>query len=136
MIFNLRQYLETNLTGEIIFANTRFKVLPDEDIPDRCILITESPGTLSAWDGWTVKGMQVITRDIDMPKARKLAYDVFDLINDKFSLTINSITIDGNVYPAIETLQISADSEPDSIGDDEQGLAEFSCNYRIIYRRK
>jgi hypothetical protein len=136
MIFNIRQYMETNLANETIFANTRIKISPNEDIPDRNILISESPGTLSAYDGWTVKGMQVITRDIDMPKARKLTYDVFDLLNGKFSLTINAITIDGNVYPAIDILQISANSEPDSIGDNENGLAEFSCNYRIIYRRK
>jgi hypothetical protein len=136
MIYNIQQYLESNLTNEIIFANTRKKISPNEDIPDRNVLIMESPGTSEAWTGWTAKGMQVITRDIDMPKARKLAWDVFDFLNDKFSITLNAITIDGNIYPAIEILQISANSEPDSIGDDEQGLSEFSTNYRIIYRRK
>ena len=136
MIYQLRQDLENNFPTESIFANMLGKIFPSEIVPDRCVLIQEyGGGQPEPRTGFTNKGLQVISRDIDPVKARKLAYDFYDYLNDKFSITINSVTIDGNIYPAVFILQISANAEPQSIGYDEEGRAEFTTNYRIIYRR-
>jgi hypothetical protein len=135
MIYQLRQYLEDNLPNENIYANLMINVSTDDFIPDRMVLLSESPSTTQPRTLWTNKGLQVITRDIDAVKARKLAWDVMALLDEKFSLTINSVAVDGNVYPAIEISQISANGEPQSIGEDEESRAEFTTNYRILYRR-
>jgi hypothetical protein len=135
MIYQLRQYLEDNLPNENIYANLVLNISTDDFIPDRMILLTENPSTIQPRTLWTNKGLQVITRDVDAVKSRKLAWDVMALLDEKFSLTINSVTVDGNVYPAIEISQISANGEPQSIGLDEESRAEFSTNYRILYRR-
>lgn len=135
MIYQLRQYLEDNLPNENIFANLVLNVSTDDFVPDRMVLLSENSGIIQPRTLWTNNGLQVTTRDIDAVKARKLAWDVMALLDEKFSLTINSVTVDGNVYPAIEISQISANGEPQSIGEDEEGRAEFSTNYRILYRR-
>jgi hypothetical protein len=136
MIYQLRQDLEDNFPAESIFANMLGKIFPSETVPDRCVLIQESSSNPpEPRTGFTSKGLQVISRDLDPVKARKLAWDFFEYLNDKFSIILNTVTIDGNVYPSVFILQISANAEPQSIGYDEQGRAEFTTNYRIIYRR-
>jgi hypothetical protein len=135
MIYQLRQYLEDNLPGENIYANLILNKSTDKFIPARMVLLSENPSTIQPRTLWTNKGLQVITRDKDPVKARKLAWDVMTLLDEKFSITINSVTVDGNVYPAVLISQISANGEPQSIGEDEEGRAEFSTNYRALYRR-
>jgi hypothetical protein len=135
MMYQLRQYLEDNLPNENIYANLVLNKDTDKFVPDRIIALYENPSTIQPRTLWTNKGLQVITRDVDAVKSRKLAWDVMALLDEKFSLTINSVTVDGNVYPAIEISQISANGEPQSIGLDEESRPEFTTNYRILYRR-
>jgi hypothetical protein len=135
MIYNLCKYLENELTGETIFRNNKVKIAPANQIPDRYILVIESPSTRTPWFGYIEQSMQVITRDIDAPKARKLAYDIHDLLKTRFGLILPADTIDGITYPAFQIAQISSISEPQSIGADENGRFEFSTNYKVIYRR-
>lgn len=135
MIYQLQQYLETEFPNEKIFANLTGKISPELVLPDRIILLIETTSTIEPRTGFSNKGIQVMVRDIDSVKARKLANSIFDFMNDKYSITLTPITVDGDVYPAVEVLQISANADPQSIGYDENGLAEFSINFRILYRR-
>lgn len=135
MIYQLRQDLEDNFPTENIFANLLGKIFPNEIVPDRCVLLQEYGGNPpEPRTGFGNKGLQILTRDISPVKARKLAWDIFNYLNDKFSITLNSVTVDGDVYPDVFILQFSANGEPQSIGYDEGGRAEFTTNYRIIRR--
>lgn len=135
LIFNLMTYLETELPGETIFANRRDILGSNTSVPIRCILLQETGDTETPWLTDVTQAIQILTRDIDMPKARELAFDVYDKINNKFGLILPSVTVDGVVYPQIQISQISVNSGPSYIEDDENGRPVFSSNYRFIYRR-
>ena len=135
MIFQLQQYLEAYFPTESIFSNLAIKVDSAVILPDRLVIISEGPGTTQPRTGYTNKGLHVFTRDIDPVKARKLAYDIFGYLNDTYSLSLSAITVDGDVYPAMDILQISANGDPQSIGFDDEGRAEWTTNYRVIFRR-
>jgi hypothetical protein len=135
MIYQLRQDIENNFPGENIFANLINKIDPELILPDRLVQLREETGIVQPRTGYTTKRLQVICRDIDPVKARKLALDIFKYLNDKYSITLPSVTVDGDVYPEVFILQISADAEPQILGEDEEGRPEFTTNFRIIYRR-
>jgi hypothetical protein len=44
-------------------------------------------------------------------------------------------TVDGIVYNAIQSAQITGLQEPFNLGADDKGRFEFSTNYKIIYDR-
>lgn len=129
MIFQIRKYIDDSL-GIDTYANQL-----NENILEQHILVLETSSTIEPLTNTTVKGLQILVRDIDSAKSRALAFQVFDLLNNKFGLTLPSITIDGVIYSAVYIDQISANTEPISIGNNENGLAEFSLNFRILYRR-
>jgi hypothetical protein len=135
LIYQLRQDLENNFPGENIYANIKTKVDPELVLPERLVQLIEGPGLNQPRTGYTTKRLQVLCRDIDPVKARKLAFDIFGYLNDKYSITLLSVTVDGDVYPDVFILQISEDAEPQLLGEDDNGLTEFTTNYRIIYRR-
>lgn len=134
MIYNFCKHLEDEL-GEVVFRNNRVKTNPSSQIPARNILVIEGPATRTPWFGYIEQSMQVITRDEDTPKARALAYDVHDIYKGTFGLILPADTVDGTLFPAFQTLQISSISEPQSLGADRNGRMEFSTNYKVIYRR-
>jgi hypothetical protein len=133
MIYNLVQYIRNNLAGETIMPNIRD--LTSDQVPDRIVIAKDAGGVETSWFLLESVAVQIYTRDIDAPKARALARDVYNIINNKFGLILPSITVDGILYNEIQTAQISANSLPQSIGYDANGRAEYSTNYRIILRR-
>lgn len=135
MIYQLRQEIENNFPGENIFSNIKTKIDPDFVLPERLVQLREGAGLNQPITGYTTKRLQVICRDIDPVKARKLAFDIFGYLNDKYSITLSSVIVDGDTYPEVFILQLSADAEPQLLGEDDNGLTEFTTNYRIIYRR-
>ena len=130
MIFNLKQYL-FNETGYKIFANPR-DFTNGEDIPPAYIQLIEEGGTSTAWFKFNNYTVQVITKDIDAPKARVRAYVIYHLLDNYFGLVLPEVVVDGLTYSAIPIAQISANTEPGFLGYDENGRAEFSNNYRIL----
>jgi hypothetical protein len=134
MIYNLVQYLKTELPTETIFANLYLKINPAVQLPDRLVLVRETGGTETAWFQFQSRSIQIIARDIDPVKARKLILDINDKINNKFGLILPAVTVDGTVYPAVETAQISINTLPQSVGFDPEGRSEFSVNYRILLK--
>jgi hypothetical protein len=137
MIWNFVTYLRSvaTLVNERFYVDAKDIINSETKVPDRMVLIQESGGTPVPIIKNTTVMIQIITRDIDVAKCRLLAFKIFDEINDRFGLILPAVTIDGVVYAAIQTGQISANSEPQFLGYDEQGRPEFSTNYRIIYRR-
>jgi hypothetical protein len=133
MIYNLVQYLNDNFPGETIYRNVRHPRGGAKKVPARCVLVREQGGDPKAWDGFTQQTFQILTRDKDMPKARELAYGIYKEIHDRYGLILPADTIDGTIYPAIQTAQITGINLPQSIGNDDNGYAEYSTNYTIIY---
>ena len=124
------------MPAEIVFKNHRVKIGAARSVPDRNILVRESPGGIRpAWAGNILQPIQVITRDKDAPKARALAYDVYNLLNDRIGLILPATTVDGVIYPAFQTAQISSTNVPYPIGPDANGRFEFSINLNLIYGR-
>jgi hypothetical protein len=136
MIYNIVQYLRDELPTETIYPNAAIKINPAINIPDRIVIVKETGGIETAWFQFQTRTIQIICRDIDQPKARSLALEVHSKINNKFGLLLPSITVDGTVYPQIESAQISANALPQSVGFEPEGRAEFSTNYRIIMKEQ
>lgn len=136
MIYNLVEYLRAEFPAEIIYTNARTPIGIDEEIADRCSLIRETGGPEQPWTGYVEKTAQILSRDKDTPKARKLAWDIYNKIQSIFGLILPAATIDGIVYPAIQTAQMSSIQQPYCLGDDGEGRMEFTTNFKIIYRRE
>jgi hypothetical protein len=129
LIFNLRKYIADN-TGVTTSANPRDII--DEQVPDKIIQLIEEQGSSTAWFKFNTYQLQVITRDIDSPKARVLAYIVYNLLDNKFGLELPEVIVDGIVYASMKFAQISANTEPGFLGYDDNGRAEWSNTYRFI----
>lgn len=129
MIFNLRKYIADTL-GINTYANP--KDIINEQVPDKIIQIIEEGGTSTAWFKFQNYTIQIITRDIDSPKARVTAYLVYGLLDNKFGLELPAVIVDGVNYATIKFAQISANTEPGFIGYDDNGRAEYSNTYRFL----
>jgi hypothetical protein len=128
ILYNLKQYLNDEFPTETIYAGSK-----RDNGTDRMIQIIDPGGVPEAWFEFVRESIQIIVRDIDSTKAFKLAKDVYDKINNRFGLILPSNTVGTDVYPEIQTAQISANATPGYIGDDENGRSEYSTNYRVIY---
>lgn len=135
MIYQFIQYLKTEFPAELIYTNERILISGQTVIPDRNILIIETGGPPQPWTKYTEKSIQIICRDSATPKTRKLAWDIFNNITDRFGLQLPLATVDGIIYNSIQSAQITAIQEPQSIGADKEGRSRFSTNYKIIYNR-
>lgn len=135
MIYNFVQYLEDEFPSELIYTNTRLLISGQEYIPDRNVLVKETGGAEKPWIKYVEKTVQILTRDVDSPKSRKLAWDIYQNITSRFGLVLPAAAVDGVNYPEIQTSQISALQEPYCLGADDSGRIEFTTNYKIIYKR-
>ena len=135
MIYQLVTYLRSEFPTELFYVNDRVRLTAQEEVPDRNVLVKETPGTIQPWTKYTSQVVQIITRDIDDPKSRQLSYLILESINDKFGLILPAITVDGEVFPELITAQISANGSPYPLGADPGGLYEWLTNYRVIYER-
>jgi hypothetical protein len=135
MIYQLANDLRINFPGEIIVPNKKAAISPSYVLPDRLTRLYEYSGKTEPRTRFTVQPLNILCRDIDPAKARKLSYDIFEYLNDKFSVTLSGVTVDGVLYPNIFILQISGNAPPSLLGEDDNGRSEFTTNYRIIYRR-
>jgi len=135
LIYNFIQYLENEFPAELFYTNIRILISGQESIPDRNVLVKETGGLEKPWIKYVEKTVQIITRDIDTPSSRKLAWDIYQNVTSRFGLSLPAVAVDGVNYPEIQTCQISALQEPYCLGADESGRIEFTTNYKIIYKR-
>ena len=137
MIYNFVQFLKIQFPTENIYTNIYFKESTENELPNRLILVRETGGIEQPVSNFLRATIQIIVRDIDCPKSRKLAYDVYELFMDKgqFGLILPAVTVDSILFESIQTAQITAVQAPTSLGEDAEGRTEFSTNYQIIYVR-
>ena len=130
MIYNLVQLLRVQFPTVPIYANTRAGA-----VEDRHLLVFESGGAEKPHILYNTSTYQLFARDVDAPKARQLAFDVFHFLTSRFGLILPQATVDAVVYPQIQTAQISAIQVPYNLGQDDEGRTEYVCNYQIIWKR-
>lgn len=135
MIYQLAELLRNQFPTETVYINGRILVAGQESIPDRNLLLNETGGNEQPWTKYSSPTVQVISRDVDAPKARKLSYDVLEFLTGRFGVILPSITVGGVLFPAIQTAQISAIQLPYNLGADSEGRIEFTTNYQIILTR-
>lgn len=128
IVYNLKQFLNSELPSEKVYVGPL-----RGEIPDRTIQLIPSGGVPQAWYQYVTESIQIMVRDIDGPSTFKLAKDVYNILNNRFGLILPANTVGTVVYPEIQTAQISANQLPGYIGDDDNGRAMYSTNYRIIF---
>lgn len=135
MIYNLVEFLKNEIPTEVFYTNERRKLATQQGIPDRCVLIREGAAPETPWFKFVRKNVQVLVRDKSAPAARKLAWDIMELLTSRFGLIFPVVVVGGDNFPEIQIAQISAIQQPYDLGVDEEGRTEFVNNYQIIYRR-
>jgi hypothetical protein len=133
MIYNLYQYLKNEFPTEKFYINQFGNKFPDEEIPDRAALITETGGIPALRLLGNEPTVQILNRDIDQVKSRSFAWLIYNKLHGRFGLTLPSISVSGELYGELMTSQINALVIPQCIGADDNGLIEWSTNYHIIY---
>ena len=134
MIYNLVQYLKDEFPTEMFYANLYVDTVGGMPIPDRMSLIRETGGTETPWFRFVRKLVQIISRDFDAPKARELAFSIYEELTSRFGLVLPAVTVNGTAYPEVQIPQISANQQPYCLGSDETGRTTFSCNYQILFK--
>ena len=135
MIYNLLALLRAQFTTELIYVNGRVKLPAQQTIPARNLLLTDTGGSETPWTLYQNLTVQLIARDVDAPKAQRLAQQVFVFLTSRFGLMLPAITVGGVFYAAVQTAQISAIQVPYNLGPDEEGRIEYVTNYQIIKER-
>ena len=92
-----------------------------KESPDTCICINDSGGTPSHTHNRTDHLVQVLSRSRDKVKAKEASSSVYEKLKNVFSLILPVTTINGVVYPAVKTWQISPMQSPSFIGCDQEG---------------
>lgn len=136
VIYNLAAYLRAQLPGYIFYINKREAVGLQETVPDDCILLRDTGGEETGIYPFDYATIQVLTRAIDAPIARKMSWDVMNLLQMKWGLQFPAITVNGITYPILTTNHTEAIQPPFNIGQDENGLTEYSNNYQIYFTGK
>lgn len=135
MIYNFAQLLRTQFPTEVVYVDGRVKLTGQQTIPSRCLLVVDTGGVERPWILRQTATVQITARDVDAPRARKLAHDVFNFITSRFGLILPQITVGGVSYPQVQTAQISATQLPYDLGPDEDGRFEYVVNFEIIRER-
>jgi hypothetical protein len=126
MIKEITTYIEDNVAGLTIDTNL-FAGFRPADAPDDCTTVQETgPGKSNFYlPDFVEKTVQVVTRGKTYFTTRDAALAVYVFLHGKAGISLPVVTT-GVLYHAgtIEAIQV-----PQYIGQDENGLFEFSTNY-------
>lgn len=133
MIYNLWQYLVTRFPAENIYINVVDKIFPDNQVPDRCVVLREGAGVRTIPFGLITKPVHCIVRDVDPPKARELAFLIYEELKMRLGVVLPQTSVNGQLFPVLQLARLSADGEPQTLGFDESGRVEFSTNFLAVW---
>ena len=129
MIYNLSKYISNN-SSIIPVTNGR-----DPNITGDQVFLIETGGGDSSRGLKVDTTVQIIGRSDDRVYARSLTLDVFDLLNNRFDITLPAVTVNSKggsvVHPAVKVAQMIPLQRPGYIGTDNNGLHEYSVNFQI-----
>ncbi|MHA1302138.1 MAG: phage tail terminator protein [Candidatus Heimdallarchaeaceae archaeon] len=127
MIYNLAQHLIVNLPT-INFVVNGFS--PDSNQDE--VMISETGGEPQHWYNRTDWTVQILSRGKNVSIAKSNIDSVYNLLKNKIGLLLPKVTVEGIVYPAIQTYQISPIQTPGYLGTNEENMEMFSFNLIII----
>lgn len=133
VIYSLAEFLKTEFPNYFFYTNTVELIAGQDVIPNQYILIMESGGTEGHGHKFNIYTIQILTRSIDAPIARKMSYDVYEKIDNRIGLILPAIIIGAESFNEIQTSQISAIQSPYPLGKNTEGLFEFTNNYQIYF---
>ena len=126
MIYNLVAYLKINLPT-IKFVANGWRPESDRD----SVMVTETGGTPEHWYERTDWAIQIISRAENVTTSKYQINAVYQLLKNRFGITLSAVTVDLVVYPAVKTYQISPVQSPGYLGTNEENLEMFSFNLTI-----
>jgi hypothetical protein len=126
MIYNLVAYLKTQYPLLNFVVNGW---APDS--PTDSIMVRERGGPTQHFYNRTDYNVQVMSRSKEMTVARTQIQQVYSAMKNKFGIELPSVTVDGTLFAAVKTYQISPVEAPGAIGADESNLEMFSLNLVI-----
>lgn len=128
MIYNLVQYIEDELgVNDPTLSTNGFQ--PND--PDDCIAVIEGSGDEQDWFDRLDSQLQFIARSKSRPKAREIAYKVYDLLKKKYGVVLPLVVVSGITYPSVKTWGIRPINTPQYVADDSSGRSMFSFNLDI-----
>ena len=125
MIYNLINYLKVQLPTLDFVANG-FSVKS----PSESITVIQTGGTVEHWYVRTDVTAQILSRAEYSDKAKQNIDKVYNLLLNKFGLTLPAIVVNGKVYPEVILWQVSPIQYPGYIGADEENLEKWSYNIK------
>ena len=131
MIYNLVQLLKTNFPTETFYANQ--EMTTQGIVADKRCIVMESGGTDRPDTRLIRQRVQFNIRDLDGPKARVFAYQIYNYLQSRWGLILPSVTVDGVLFPQIESAELTAIQIPQSMGKDDNGRSVFVFNFIVIW---
>jgi hypothetical protein len=132
-LYPLAEYLRNEFPAEIFYVNERRKIATQDNIPDNCHLIKDTGGSDQPWIRFTIKTVQIITRNIDGSEAKGMAEDIYNKIHGRFGLVLPQAIVGSRTYQELETTQINGIQKPFGLGVDENSRSNYTTNYQLYY---
>ena len=126
MIYNLYQYIKTQLTTLSLIVNGW-----EKESPETSVTIMQRGGIPSHYDIRNDISVQVLSRAMDVNTALTNSEAVYNLLLNRFGLTLPEVTVGDTVHPAIKTYQISPIQSPGYLGTDRNNLQMWSFNITV-----
>lgn len=125
MIKEITTYIANNTS--LTLESTLFGGFRPDSAPDTCVVVLETSGgsVNSYFPDAGEKSIQILSRAKSYWTARSNIHLVFDALKSKAQVTLPVIS--GN--PTYKAEFIEAQEFPQSVGQDERGLWEFSQNF-------
>ena len=136
MIYNFVEYLKTQFPTETFCTNMTLQLAGQDEIPDRRALVKETGGPRQMKTGFARPNVQILCYDIDAVSARELADQIYEDLWDRNGLLLPAVTVNGILYPQVETGAIRAIQSPYFIGMNDSGLAVWSINFEVTFTER
>jgi len=125
MIYNLVAYLIAQLPALDFVANGW-----SPESPQDSIMVKQAGGTVGHWFPRTDYNVQIISRAKNVVLAKSQIEQVYSELKNKFGLLLPEVIVD-EVFPEVQTYQVSPVEVPGYIGADETHLEMWSLNLII-----
>lgn len=127
MIYNLYNYIKTQLTDLSLIVNGW-----EKDSPEESITMILRVGDPDHYDIRQESAVQFLSRAMDSNIALSNINEVYSLLKNRFGLVLPEVTVGETVFPEIKTYQISPMQSPGYIGSDGANLEMWSFNIMIV----
>lgn len=127
MIFNLANYLITEFPSYNFTVNGFGPGTGTE-----AVSINQTGGEAQHFYERKDYSVQILARSLDNVTGKTIIDTIYEKLENVFHLELDAVTVDGVVYPAVQTAQISPIEIPQSLGIDDNGRWLWVFNLIIV----